>query len=157
MNAKVVIRGKWDRIRFTLMFEMLLIAMIAPVLAWTLERDSLDTGLLALVLSLKAMVLNFIYNYGFDLLDVRNGRVPTDRSLKGRIVHALGFELLLSITSLPIVMWWLSLSLWQALLLDMALMGVVVLYTMAFTLAYDKVFPVSQPDTLNYVAMEGKD
>mgnify|MGYP003624611249 CR=1 FL=1 len=157
MKAEVIIRGKWDRIRFTLMFEALLIALLAPVLAWILERDSLDIGLMAVILSLKAMVLNFIYNYGFDRMDVRHGRVPTKRSLKGRMLHALGFELILMITSLPIVMWWLGLSLWQALVMDMALMGVVVLYTMAFTRVYDEVFPISQPDPLSYISLEVKD
>lgn len=156
MKAEVVIRGKWDRIRFTLMFEALLIALVVPVLAWVLERDALETGLLAVVLSLKAMVINFIYNYAFDLMDVRCGRVPTKRSLKRRIQHALGFELILTVTSLPIIIWWLGLSLWQALMMDMALVGVIVLYTMAFTRVYDELFPIPQPDAPSHIALEAK-
>lgn len=156
MKTDVAIRGKWDRIRFTLMFEALLIALVVPVLVWILERDVLDTGLLAVVLSLKAMVLNFIYNYAFDLMDVRCGRIPTMRSFKGRIQHALGFELILTCTSLPIIIWWLGLSLWQALVMDIALMGVVVLYTLAFTRTYDALFPVPQPDVSGQIAMAAK-
>ncbi|MFT5722773.1 MAG: putative membrane protein [Motiliproteus sp.] len=148
MQAEVVVRGKWDRIRYVLMFEALLIASLAPVLAWILERDSLDIGLMAIILSLKAMVLNLIYNYGFDRMDVRRGRVPTDRSWKGRMFHALGLELVLTFTSLPIVMWWLELSLWQALMIDISLMCVVVLYTLVFTRVYDQVFPIYQPAVL---------
>ncbi|MFT6915470.1 MAG: putative membrane protein [Motiliproteus sp.] len=145
MQAEVGVRGKWDRIRYVLMFEALLIALLAPVLAWILEHDGLDIGLMAVVLSLKAMVVNFIYNYGFDRLDVRRGRVPTERSWKGRMYHALGLEFLLTFTSLPIVMWWLGLNLWQALMIDVSIMAFVVLYTLVFTRVYDEVFPVYQP------------
>lgn len=154
MKGEIVIRSTSDRIRFTLMFEALLIAVMAPVLAWVLERNPLDVGLLAIVLSLKAMVLNYFYNYLFDRIDVREGRVPTQRSFKGRIVHALVFELMLTTTSLPIVMWWLGLSFWQALLMDIALMGVVVLYTLVFTRIYDALFPVPQPEMPSQIAVQ---
>ncbi|MFT5706341.1 MAG: putative membrane protein [Oceanospirillaceae bacterium] len=153
MNTKIVIRGKWDRLRFTLIFEMLLIALIAPILAWTLERGALDTGFVSLVLGIKAMILNFIYNYVFDLVDVNSGRIPTQRSVKRRIGHALGFELLLTLTSLPIIIWWLDLNLWQALIIDISVMGVVVLYTLVFTRIYDGFFPIQQHNSIQSIAI----
>jgi uncharacterized membrane protein len=108
MATQIAIRGRWDRVRYTLMFEMSLIGMIAPTMAWVLEKGVTNTGLLALVLSLKAMVFNILYNCAFDLVDVHYGRVPTQRSFKGRALHALGFELLLTVTTLPIIIWWLG-------------------------------------------------
>ena len=81
----------------------------------------------------------------YDRVDVRRGRVPTERTATGRIIHAVGFETILVTTSLPIVMWWLGISWWQALLMDLGLMAVVVVYTFLFTVTYDRLFPVVQP------------
>ena len=145
MKGEIVIRGGWDRLRYTLTFEGLLIAILAPTLAFLFKRNVADTGALALVLSLKAMLSTYIYNYVYDRIDVHYGRVPTERRMTGRIVHAVGFETILVATSLPIVMWWLGMSWWQALLMDLALMTVVVAYTLLFTFVYDGLFPVAQP------------
>jgi uncharacterized membrane protein len=144
MKQDIVIRGKWDRMRFTFMFEVLLILLIAPVIAWALDKSVLDTGLLSILLATKAMILNYAYNYGFDLMDVSYGRIPTQRSFKWRVIHALGFEVVLTITSLPIIIWWLGLSIYSALLMDLTVVSFVILYTIVFTRIYDEVFPVIQ-------------
>ncbi len=144
MTTEVLIRGKWDRLRYTLIFEALLIVLLAPTGAILFDRDALDVGLLSLILSIKAMLVSLIYNYIFDRVDARNGRVPTQRSLKGRIVHALGFELVLICTSLPIIVWWLQLGWLEALIADLMIVAIVVLYTLVFTRAYDHLFPVIQ-------------
>jgi uncharacterized membrane protein len=145
MEGAIAIRGGWDRLRYTLTFEGLLIGLLAPALGFFFERGVADTGALALVISVKAILINYIYNFVYDRVDVHRGRVPTERSAKGRIVHAVGFETLLVATSLPIMMWWLDLRWWQALLMDLTLMSMVVVYTLVFTFAYDRVFPVAQP------------
>lgn len=145
MSNAIAIRSGWDRLRYTVIFEALLIVTAGTALAYLTERSIADTGALAVCLSIKAMVMNLLYNYVYDRIDVRFGRIPTERTIKGRIVHALGFEVILTATSLPIVMWWLGFAWWQALLLDLGMMSVVVIYTFLFSLGYDKLFPVLQP------------
>ena len=144
MKTKVVLRSGADRLRYAILFEVLLIAMLAPIGALVLERQFQDIGLLAAVLSLKAMIINLIYNWLFDLWDLQTGRTPTNRSFFGRLAHAVGFECSLVLTSLPIVMWWLGLNFLQALTLDVAVTAIVVVYTLVFGWIYDRVFPVPQ-------------
>jgi uncharacterized membrane protein len=144
MKNEIVVRNGKDRLRYTCLFEFLLIAMLAPVGSLVLQKDFMGIGLLAVVLSLKAMLFNLIYNWYFDRFDVRAGRVPTERSFARRIIHAVGFEIGLLMTSLPIVVWWLGLSIWQALLMDLIVTSFVVVYTLAFTWGYDRLFPVTQ-------------
>ena len=144
MEKKIVVRTGRDRLRYSLLFELLLIAILAPLGALVFERHVLDVGLLSIVLCLKAMLVNLIYNWLFDMWDVRSGRIPTERSLVGRIAHAVGFECVLVLTSLPIVIWWLGLTLLQALIMDFAVTGIIVAYTIVFGWCYDRLFPVQQ-------------
>lgn len=147
MSTEIIIRSGWDRVRYTLLFELILVSSSTAIIALILDRDVLDTGYFALLLSLTAMVTNYLYNYAFDRYDVSQGRIPTERSIKFRLVHAVGFELLLLTITLPLVMWWLQLSFLQALLLDISMMAAVVVYTFLYGIAYDKAFPIVQPRT----------
>lgn len=148
MSDQIVIRSPLDRLRFSVFFEITLIGGLTPLLSAILDKSMLDLGLLALVLSLKAMTINFIYNYIYDRIDVSYGRIPTERSLAGRICHALGFEILLTCTSLPIIVWWLNLGWIEALIMDIGLMITILFYTMLYTWVYDQIFPVKQPMAL---------
>jgi uncharacterized membrane protein len=144
MEKVIKIRTGKERLKFSCLFELILIAVLAPMGALVLEKQILDVGVLALVLSLKAMLFNLLYNWMFDLVDVRAGRIPTQRSVLRRILHAVGFEVGLMITSLPIVVWWLGLSLLQALIMDLVVTSFVVVYTFVFTWSYDRLYPVAQ-------------
>jgi uncharacterized membrane protein len=144
MSRKVATRSGKDRLRYTLSFEVTLMMVLIPTGAFFFDKGLTEIGILGLVLSLKAMLVNLIYNWAFDHIDARAGRVSSDRKTLGRILHASGFELTLLITSLPIYMWWLGLSLTQAFLTDLVVTSFVVFYTYLFTLAYDRVFPVLQ-------------
>ena len=145
MNNKIAIRSGWDRLRYALMFELLLVAITGVALSYLVGRSAADTIAMAAVLSGIALLVNLIYNHAYDRADVYCGRIPTERTLIRRVVHAVGFESTLALTSLPVLMWWLDLSLWQALLLDLGMMSAIVLYTLLFTLIYDKYFPLLQP------------
>ena len=91
--AAVRIRGGLDRLRYALLFEAILIALMGIAL-WVLSDESLaKTGTLAAILSVIAVVVALIYNYVLDRIDAHFGRVPTERSTLGRIGHALGLEI----------------------------------------------------------------
>lgn len=152
MATDIVIRTGLDRLRYALLFEGILVALFAVFATVFFERSFLSMGALSLVLSLIALLINFAYNFVFDRFDVRNGRVPTERSRNWRIVHALGFETTLVIVNLPVIMWWMGWNFWQAISFDIAAMAAIVVYTYYFTLAYDRIFPIDQPVTKEHAA-----
>ena len=117
-------------------------AFVTPAGAAFFEKSLTDIGLLGFVLSLKAMLISLAYNWVFDHLDARRGSISSERTTFGRILHAMGFELTLLVTSLPIYTWWLALTIIEALAADLVVTSFVVLYTYLFTLVYDRLFPV---------------
>jgi len=144
MENVINIRTGKERLKFSCVFELILIALLVPMGAVVLDKQILDVSVLAIALSLKAMLFNLVYNWFFDRFDVRAGRIPTERNVPRRILHALGFEVGLMVTSLPIVVWWLGLSILQALVMDMVVTSFVVVYTFVFTWSYDRLYPVVQ-------------
>ena len=145
MTSDIVIRTGLDRIRYAVLFEGLLVAIFSIAMFLMFERGLLDMGAFSVTLSLIALVINCVYNSIYDRIDVRYGRIPTERSRLGRIVHAVGFEFTLVVVNLPIIIWWMQWSFWQALGFDIIAMAAVVVYTYYFTLAYDRLFPIEQP------------
>lgn len=142
MSKTVAMRTGVERIKYTVAFEILLMGILAPAGALFFDKNLAEIGMLAVILALKAMLLGLIYNWVFDKFDARSGRVASDRSALGRVVHAFGFEISLTITSLPIYMWWLELGLFEAFTTDIVVTSFVVLYTFLFSLGYDRLFPV---------------
>ena len=142
MSTTIALRTGKDRLRYTITFEATLLVFLIPAGAAFFGRSLADIGALGVVLSLKAMLVNLIYNWLFDRLDARRGRVSSDRKPLGRILHAVGFELTLVATSLPIYTAWLGVTVLQALAADLVVTSFIVVYTYFFTLAYDRVLPV---------------
>lgn len=145
MATDIVIRTGLDRLRYALLFEGILVVALSVAMAMLFDRSLFETGALSITLSLVALAINFIYNYAFDKFDLKHGRVPTERTVGWRVVHALGFETTLVLMNLPVFMVWMGWSIGQALLFDVAAMAAIVVYTYFFTLAYDHLFPVAQP------------
>lgn len=145
MATDIVIRTGLDRLRYALLFEGILVVALSVAMALLFDRSLFETGALSITLSLIALAINFIYNYAFDKFDVRQGRVPTERRVGWRIVHAIGFETTLVLVNLPVFIVWMGWSVWQALLFDVTAMAAIVVYTYFFTLAYDYMFPIAQP------------
>ena len=132
-----------DRLRYTVTFEMTLLVLLVPAGAAFFDKGWADIGILGLILSTKAMLVNLAYNWVFDHVDARANRISSDRSTLGRILHSVGFELSLLITSLPIYVWWLNISVLEALMTDLVVTSFFVVYTYMFTLGYDRLFPVA--------------
>ena len=142
MSNTVTLRSGKDRLRYSITFEISLMAFLIPAGAAFFDKGLADIGLLGLILSLKAMLVSLLFNWVFDQLDARRGRVSSDRTPLGRVLHAVGFELTLLVTSLPIYTWWLGLTIAEAVATDLVVTSFVVVYTYLFTLGYDRAFPV---------------
>lgn len=142
MSNKVAMRTGKDRLRYSIGLEIGILVFLVPAGAAFFDKSLTDIGLLGLVLSIKAVLIGLIYNWGVDHLGARRGRVSSDRAPIGRVLHAFGFELSLMITSLPIYTLWLGLTLLEALATDIVVTSCVVVFTYVFTLGYDRAFPV---------------
>ncbi len=145
MADKAILRTGRDRLRYTITFEVTVMATLIPAGAAFFDKSLADIGLLGVVLAFKAMAISFVYNWIFDLIDGRYGRISSERSHIGRILHAVGFEASLTLTSLPIYVLWLKIGVMEALTADIVVTTFVVAYTYVFTLAYDKLFPLARP------------
>lgn len=142
MTKAVKLRSGWDRLRYAAMFEASLLAMMIPAGAYFFDKPAAEIGALGVVLCGKALVMSLLYNWAFDRIDAARGRVASERSQLGRIVHALGFEASLTLTSLPLYVFWLGLGVAEALAADVVVTSVVVAWTYVYTLAYDRAFPL---------------
>ena len=83
-------------------------------------------------------VWNFIYNTLFEYWESR--QATRGRSVARRVAHAIGFQLTLVVYLIPLIAWWLDMTLVEALLVDMAFIILVPCYTFAYNWAFDRVF-----------------
>ncbi len=123
-----------ERFFHALGFEVLAIAICAPLGAWLLGYSLAHMGLLTLMVSLMAMSWNMVFNALFDHAQQRMG---FQRTLGARAVHAVLFEIGLIIAVVPLAAWWLDIGLWEAFVLDIAIVLFFLPYTFCFNWAYD--------------------
>lgn len=125
-----------ERILHAVGFEVIAIAICAPLAAWIMDKPLFQMGALAIMLSTLAMIWNMVYNAGFDRLWPRE---KVTRGLGLRIMHALGFEGGFILIGLPPAAWMLGVGLWQALMIEIVFFLFFLPYTMAYNWVYDKV------------------
>ncbi len=125
-----------ERIVHALSFEIFAIGISAPLAAWITGHGLFDMGVLTAVIALIAVIWNMIYNW---LFDKAQNRWQFRRNLKIRLTHTIGFEAGLIVIAIPFVAWWLGISIWQALLLDIGFVLFYLPYGFFFNLAYDKI------------------
>ena len=123
-----------ERFFHALGFEVLAIAICAPLGAWLLGYSLAHIGLLTLMISLLAMLWNMAFNAMFDNAQRRMG---FQRSVLARVVHALLFEIGLILAVVPLAAWWLDIDLWEAFVLDIGIVLFFLPYTFAFNWSYD--------------------
>ena len=131
-----------DRIRHTLLFEIIGLAICVPLASWILDKGLAQIGVLSIVLSLAAMWLNYVFNLIFDIALVQLGRPVNVRPVWMRVLHAMLFEASLLILTIPAVAWWLDMTLWTAFLTDMGFVLFFLIYTYIYNWVYDVVFPM---------------
>ncbi|OYU37911.1 MAG: hypothetical protein CFE33_18615 [Pseudorhodobacter sp. PARRP1] len=131
-------QGIARRVTYVALYEG--IAVIIASLSFQLGsgQDAATSAGTAVVISGLAVGWNFAFNWLFERWEAR--QTLRGRNLARRISHAVGFELGFGAMIIPLLSWMLSVSLWQALLMNIALMTFFSLYTFAFTWGFDRVF-----------------
>ncbi|BCU89826.1 hypothetical protein YP72344_13210 [Yersinia pseudotuberculosis] len=127
-------RSLVERVIHAIGFEVIAVAICAPVGAWLLDRSILQMGTLAVLLSSIAMLWNIVYNSLFDYFWPVSRVI---RTLKIRVFHALGFEGGFILMGLPVAAFALGISIWQALVLEIGFFLFFLPYTMFYNWLYD--------------------
>ncbi len=125
-----------ERFFHALGFEVLAIAICAPLGTWLLGYSLTHMGLLTLMISLLAMSWNMAFNALFDRAQRRMG---FKRTLVARAVHSVLFEIGLILAVVPLAAWWLDIGLWEAFVLDIGIVLFFLPYTFVFNWTYDHV------------------
>lgn len=71
------------------------------------------------------------------LFDQAQRRMGFERHFAARTVHAVLFEIGLLLAVVPLAAWWLGISLWRALVLDIGIALFFLPYTFVFNWVYD--------------------
>ncbi|KJK24442.1 membrane protein [Burkholderiaceae bacterium 16] len=134
-------RSTKDRIRHTIGFELIGLLIFAPVGSWLFGFALHQMGIIAVVASVIAAGWNYLYNLLFDKAMLRfTGQLR--KPVAVRVLHAILFELGLLVVFLPMVAWYLDMSLFDAFIMDIAVAAFYVVYAFIYNWAYDAVFPV---------------
>lgn len=126
------------KIVYALSFETIGIAVSTLGLLLLSDAGPTDSLVLSAFASTIAMTWSFIFNLIFEAWEAR--QTTKGRSLARRAVHALGFEGGLVLLMLPLMAWWLDVSLLQALVYESGLIAIFIAYTYVFTWAFDRIF-----------------
>lgn len=132
----ITVMSHKERLFQTVLFEIILVILMTLLTMLFTHNNLGKTSVLMITISLLAMLWNFLFNHFFD----KKFSEPREtRSLKIRIWHAVLFEGGLLLLTIPLVMFWLNMGLWQAFVMDIAMTVLVLIYTMIFHWIYDNI------------------
>jgi uncharacterized membrane protein len=129
-----VINTLFRRVIHAVLFEFFALIILVPLMSYGFGMDMLHFGALAVMLALSAMASNMIYNHIYEAFEHRYG---WRRTVRMRVCHTLGFEAFFMSIALPLTAWWLDISLWDALMLDLVFSVFFMLYAFCFNWVYD--------------------
>lgn len=136
-------RKAGDRIRHAVSFELLGLALITPLGTWLFGLTLQDMGIVSVASATIATAWNYVYNLGFDHAMARLAGT-TRKSVRVRVLHAVLFELGLLALLMPLIAWYLRISLWEAFWMDAYIAAFYLAYAFVFNWAYDRLFPLPE-------------
>lgn len=136
-------QGIKRRITYVFFYEAITLVLISMAFHLCAEDDSGHPVILGVITVVLAIIWNTLYNTLFELWE--KTLVTRGRSVRRRVLHAVGFEVGFVAVTLPIFAWWLNLSLWDAFLLDAGLTLFFMFFTFFYNWLFDLIFglPVS--------------
>ena len=131
-------QGIWRRVIYVGLYEGFAIVAASLGLEAASGGGMARASALAVASSVIAVVWNLAFNALFERWEAT--RAVRGRSVKRRILHALGFEGGLAVILVPVMAWGFDVTLWHALVMDLGLLLFFLVYTFAFNWAFDRVF-----------------
>ncbi len=131
-----------DRVRHALTFEALALAIFIPGSAALFGQPPGDMGVIGVASATIATLWNFVFNMGFDRALLRL-RGSVEKTMALRVAHTFLFEAGLVVMLIPMIAWYLAISLRAALLMDVAIVIFYLVYGFFFNIVYDRIFPLA--------------
>lgn len=135
-------RSLSDRVRHALMFEVIGLMIIIPSSALLFNKPVTHMGVVGIGSATIATIWNFTFNIGFDRC-MRKIYGHIKKSFKARLMHTLLFEAGLLMILLPLIAWYLNMTLLDTLVLDLAIVAFYLIYNFVFNVCYDRIFPIA--------------
>ena len=148
-NTVSSLQGIRRRVVYVTLYELIAIVVATFGLATLTGQNASHAGVASVAASVIAVLWNIGFNWAFERWESR--QAVRGRSVKRRIAHAIGFEGGLVFTLVPLFAWWFNVSLWQAFVMDLALIVFFLCYTFVFNWVFDRVFglPASAQGAVN--------
>ena len=137
-NPVSSLQGIRRRVVYVTLYELIAIVVATFGLAALTGQNAAHASVASVAASVIAVLWNIGFNWAFERWESR--QAVRGRSVKRRIAHAIGFEGGLVFTLVPLFAWWFNVSLWQAFVMDLALIVFFLCYTFVFNWVFDQVF-----------------
>tara|TARA_R110000868_G_scaffold229608_3_gene482697 strand:- start:5410 stop:5850 length:441 start_codon:yes stop_codon:yes gene_type:complete len=136
-------RSTSERLFQAVIYELIAIAFLTPVYSWAFDMPFDNSlGTMAMI-SIGVIVWAAIYNTIFDrIMFARTGRLGHDKTTGLRVLHATLLEVTITLIAVPIIMIMSGVSIWIALVADIAFSVIFAIYTYIFYFIYDRLRPV---------------
>ena len=131
-------QGLKRKLVYVVGYELIGVVVSAACLAIMGGSHASVTGPLAVVISTTAATWNVLYNTLFEAWE--RTRADKGRSMLRRVLHAAGFQLSLVCMLIPLISWWMDVSLLKAASMEAVLLIFFPIYTFVYTWAFDRIF-----------------
>ena len=141
------LQGVKRKIIQAISFEVIAVIMVSPFVALMFGKSLTNAASLSILLSFLALFWNFAFNTLFEAWEIRQEN--RQRTLKRRIIHAVGFVAGFAVLVVPVVAYWLNITWQAALITDLGLMLFFMFYQFGFQWAFDKIFGLPRSAMVN--------
>ena len=124
------------RIIHAISYEFFLLLMIAISFSFIFDVPMEVAGTLGIIMAVTSVIWNMVFNHYFEKVEAK---YQWKRTVKVRILHAVGFEGGLMLATIPMVAYVMNMTLIQAFIVDFALTMSILVYTFIFQWCYDYV------------------
>lgn len=139
------IRSLRERLLQTVCFELGGVVVATPIYMIVTGNTAAEGAVLVIALAIVVMVWSPLHNSIFDILEWRLlRRVASDRPHGWRIVHAMSHEVTSLVVTVPAILMLTDHTLLEAVLLDIGLTVIYIVYAYLFHVIYDRLRPVPQ-------------
>lgn len=131
-------QGTKRRVTYVFFYEVFSFFICAMVLVVLSDTSISHTGPLSILIAVIAVTINYFYNHVFEMWEKK--QISKKRTVMRRVVHAIGFQIVLVMILIPLIAWWMQISLIKAFLLDFSLMVLIPCYTFVYNYLFDHIF-----------------
>lgn len=128
-------RSPIERTFHSVSYEVIGILTSAPIISFVSNKSMSESGILAVVVSVIAMLWNYVFNLLFDKLRYK---YHFNKNLFVRILHGIGFEVGLIVLTAPTIALLFNMGIIDAFILELGMLLYFFPYTIVYNWIYDK-------------------